>query len=507
MPSTGATFAKDTPRRPRTWRGGSAGRIRGLRVCAAGLAAILATAPLTCLAQVNLPDFGDPADATMSAAEEREIGRAFMREVRARFTIIEDPEVVDYVQSLGYNLVSQTDPGNAGFTFFVVADDAINAFAAPGGYIGLNSGLIVSTETEGELASVVAHEIAHVTQRHIARALALGERTNMAALAGLVAAIIIGTQNSQAGQAAAAAATAGSAQAQLNFTRSNEKEADRVGMQLLAGAGYDPRAMPVFFEKLQTASRYYGRPPEFLSTHPVTTSRIADTRNRAAQYPYRQVPDTLSYQLAREKVRVITSRDSDGLLAEFEDRLQRVSESERAAVRYGRALALAEAGRHDQARAELSQLAEDHPDRMSFRAALARHEMLHGDLKEALRLYEDAYGLFPDNKLVVHGYSEALVRAGEGRKALKVIEDHARTHHLDAALHRIAAEAHRQSGNVVESRMSLAEHYYLNGDLDAAIQQLRIATRESSGSDFYRSSRLEARLKELEQERQQRAAR
>jgi predicted Zn-dependent protease len=280
--------------------------------------ALCASLPLAAIGQNQLPDFGDPASSTLSPADEREIGALLMRQIRAYMPVIDDPEIEGYIQSLGYNLLSGGTQGSTDFYFFVIADPAINAFAMPGGYIGINSGLITSAESESEVASVVAHEIAHVTQRHIARAIAASEGTQYATLAAVIAGLIIGTQNSEAGQAAVAGAAAAGAQSQLNFTRSNEKEADRVGIGMLAKAGYDPRAMPTFFEKMHLASRYYSRPPEFLSTHPVTTSRIADSRSRAEQYPYKQIADSASFGLTRAKLNVLTSNNLPRLLAIYE---------------------------------------------------------------------------------------------------------------------------------------------------------------------------------------------
>ena len=239
---------------------------RVLRVLAIGT--LCAWLPLAAIGQNQLPDFGDASSAALSPADERELGAIFMRQIRAQLPVIDDPEIEDYAQSLGYKLLSGAGEGSLDFYFFVIADPIINAFAIPGGYIGIHSGLITSTESESELAAVIAHEIAHVTQRHIARSIAAAEGTQYATLAAVIAGILIGTQNSQAGQAAIAGATAAGTQSRLNFTRSNEQEADRVGINMMAKAGYDPRAMPAFFEKLDTASRYYSKPPEFLSTPP-----------------------------------------------------------------------------------------------------------------------------------------------------------------------------------------------------------------------------------------------
>jgi predicted Zn-dependent protease len=469
------------------------------------LAAMLARVPVAG-AQIQLPDFGDSSSNVFSRADEKAIGEAFMRAIRSNLTVIDDPEVEQYIQWIGYRIVSESDYQNIGFTFFVLADDAINAFAAPGGYIGVNSGLITASDSESELASVLAHESAHVTQRHIARSIELADRTNIPAIAGLIAAIIIGTQNSQAGAAAAAAVAGGRAQKQIDFTRANEKEADRVGMQLLENAGFDPRAMPSFFEKLQSASRYYRRPPEFLSSHPVTTSRIADTRGRAERYPYRQYRDGLSYSLVKAKLRARLEFEPKEAVRYFRDLIDDGRYSSLPAAKYGLAISLERAGRPREANEILRELVKKHPDRMSFRAALGENEFRAGDLNEALRIFAEGLGVFPDNKILIRGYAKALIQAGQGRRALDVVESYGRLHDLDAALYRIRAQAFQLVGNSAESHISLAEHYYQNGELGAAIHQLELASRVSD-NDFYRSSRIEARLQELETEKILRAQR
>jgi predicted Zn-dependent protease len=457
--------------------------------------------PLTAGGQNQLPDFGDPSSATLSPAEEREIGALIMRQIRVQLPVIDDPEIEGYIQSLGYNLVSSGAAGSSDFYFFVIADPEVNAFAIPGGYIGIHSGLITNTESESELASVVAHEIAHVTQRHIARAIAAAENTQYATVAGIIAGLLIGiVGGGDAGQAAVIGAAAAGAQSQINFTRANEKEADRVGMNMLAAAGYDPRAMPTFFEKLGLASRYYSRPPEFLSTHPVTTSRIADTRGRAEQYPYKQYANSQSYELTRAKLRVLTSANPRRLLGELESELKEDRKTGRDATLYARALVLAELGESERAQAELRKLVAAHPERVRFRVALAKQELTTEKPKQALATYRDAYSLFPDSKQLVRSYVDALLRNGQGRLALKMLDDYSHLYSKDATLYRLEAEAYRQIGKVMDSRMALAEHYYRNGELDAAIHQLQLAANEPGG-DFYQNSRLDARLKELESER------
>ena len=472
-----------------------------LRAAVAAVA-VGACLPLSSGAQVQLPDFGDTASVTLSPAEERELGALIMRQVRATLPIIEDAEVEEYVQSLGYKLVSSGSGATTDFYFFVISVPVVNAFALPGGYIGINSGLITATESESELASVMAHEIAHVTQRHIARAIAAQENTQFATLAAVIAGLILGAvADPQAGQAAVVGATAASAQSQINFTRANEKEADRLGIQMLASADFDPNAMPSFFEKLDLASRYYTKPPEYLSTHPVTTSRIADSRGRAAQFPRKPYVESTSYDLIRAKLEVLTTTDPQRLLTIFESRLEQAGKGDRTAALYGRALVLAELGQIDRAREELAKLVAAHPTRVGFRVALARQDIAAGRTEEGLAIFRDAYSLFPDSTQLVRGYVDALVRSGRNQDAIDVLNAYSRIYAKDPPMYRLEAEAYRQLGKSVNSRLALAEYYYRTGELDGAIHQLELGLNEPGG-DFYVQSRIEARLQELQRERE-----
>lgn len=450
-------------------------------------------------AQVRLPDFGDSSETVLNAATDRALGQAFMRQIRASMTIIDDPEVEDYVQTLGYRLVSVSDSQRLGFNFFVVQDGGINAFAAPGGWVGLNSGLIAASDSESELASVVAHEIAHVTQRHIARRFEASERSNMAALAGLLAAIAIGTQNSEAGQAAAAAVIGSQAQSSLNYSRDFEKEADRVGMQLLDGAGFDPAAMATFFEKLQGAGRYYRRPPEFLSTHPVTTSRIAEARSRLASFGFRQHADSRRFRMVRAKLLVLTAEDLPALANTFREQIQKNAPASSPGLRYGLALTHRRMGKLEEAYAELEALNREVPDDVAVRMALASTAMQSGREREALAMMEDAASLRPDNRLVARAYVGALLRSRQHDKAMRVLEEYRRTGAPDAELLRYRAQVLDAVGRTAESQATLAEHYYRRGQLDAAIQQLVLASRHPD-NNFYNASRIEARLEELRAE-------
>ena len=459
-------------------------------------------------AQVRLPDFGDAAEELLSPTEERALGEAFMREVRARLSLVDDPLVERYIQSLGYRLVASSGRSDLDFTFFVVEDPSLNAFAAPGGFVGVHSGMITATQSESEFASVLAHEIAHVTQRHIVRTIEHAGRSDLPAVAGILAAIIIGAQDVEAGQATAAAVMGATTQRRINFTRQNELEADRVGIGILAEAGFDPREMAGVFEKLQNAARYARQPPEFLSTHPVTTNRIAEARDRAARLPYRQHASSESYYLVRAKLRVRGVGDPQRVLDELIEERSTGHARSLAANTYGQAIALTRLGREGDAREMLERLVESHPDNPTFIDELAGTLLRSGDVSRALALYSEALDLYPDDKGLVRRHAAALNEVGRPNDALKLIDEYAQLHPIDSEMYRLRADANQQLGRLLESRADLAEHYYLSGDLDAAIQQLRLATQAPNrGEDFYAITRVEARLEALEAERRMRGTR
>ena len=454
--------------------------------------------------QSELPDFGDASAGTLSPAEERRLGEAFMREVRARLTLVDDPEVEEYVNSMGRRLAAASDAPAQPFNFFVVAQDDINAFAGPGGYIGINAGLITITDSEGELASVLAHEMAHVTQRHIARRFEQQERSSLPVFAGILAAVVLGSQSPDLGQAVAAAAIGSAVQTSLNFSREAEQEADRVGMQVLARAGYDPRAMPSFLEKLQSAKRFARKPPEYLSTHPLATSRIADLRARAEQATRSEHEDSLRYRLVQAKLEVLSDDDPEHALEFFKDALERGEYESLSATAYGLALALTRTGAHDEAREVFEKLIERHPEELSIRTAAAKNELAAGRASQSIEFFAEAYDRLPSSRALVTGFAEALVRGRRSDEALALLDSYMRSHEADHRLHRLAAEAYAQVGKTTRSRFALAEHYYLSGQLGAAIYQLELAAQDPDAG-YYLLSRMEARLEELLQEQRLRS--
>ena len=465
-------------------------------MCLAAALVLLALAPIVG-AQVALPEIGDPSRRALSSTEEYALGDAFLREIRVHLTLLDDLEIESYVGAMGDALVAAGESQEQRFRFYVVDSPRINAFAGPGGIIAVNTGLIALTRNESELASVVAHEIAHVTQRHLARAFEVAERTNPLAIAGLLAALVLASQNPEMGQAAVASVLAGSIQKGLDFTRQNEQEADRVGTALLARAGYDPRAMPTFFERLQQSNRYYAQPPEFLSTHPVTITRIAESRARAEQYPYKQHADSVDYLLVKAKVQALAIPKPAEAIAQFEAQMKEGLFRSEDAVRYGLAVALMRAQRWGEARPHVEWLLERHPQRVAMLAAMADIERRTGAQAKARSIYRDTLSVFTHDALMTREYAEMLLDEGEVEQALTLLQDYAKVRTPDATVFGLLARAYDGAGRRLEANAALAEQHFARGDVSAAINQLDIALRAPGGSD-YAAARTQARLEELQ---------
>ncbi len=459
--------------------------------------------PLLCLslifpaAAVDLPSIGDPSERLITPEQERQLGEAFMRQLRQQVPFVDDAELQSYLSGLGNRLVANSDAPSQRFTFFIVKDDAINAFAAPGGFIGMHSALILASRNESELAGVLAHEIAHVTQKHLVRAYDSASRMSLPAAAAILAAILIGTQNSEAGQAALMSVQAGAIQQQINFTRANEKEADNIGMQTLARSEFDPMGMPGFFERLQQSTRYYGDSlPPFLSTHPVTLDRIADSTARAEQTRPHTVRDSLSFYLAQAKLRVLTTSDAATALAFFESQKTDPPVPE-TARQYGHALALARSGDSDAAVKKLNQLAAADPDRIAYQLALAQIEQKTGRSDAALSRFRRILDIYPANPVLVEGYAHALLNAGHYAEAYRLLEAQQRRQTTrDPGVYQLLAKAATGLKQDADAHEAMAEYYYLSGQTHGAIEQLELASARA-GKDFYQSSRIEARLREL----------
>ncbi len=449
----------------------------------------------------GLPDLGDASDAVLSDKQERTIGNRVMREVRIDPAYVDDPEISDYVKVLGNRLLGAADAPRRPIEFFVVQDDAVNAFALIGGHIGLHTGLILLTRNESELAGVVGHEIAHILQRHQSRLYQGQGKYQLASLAALALAILASRGGgSQSGQIAEAAMVTGSAiaiQGQLDYTREHEREADRVGVTLVDRGGYDPRGMVSFFERMQRANRLneFKSAPTYLRTHPLTVERIADMQSRVESMPARLVPDSFDYRLARAKLRAASGSATDAV-AHFRDQL-----ADRTVLRaredvYGLALALRRLREFAPAEKELATIRAGEGNHPAFEWLAAQLQADQGRTDAALETYRAALAAFPHYRGLVYGYAQLLLEAGRKDEAIAWLDEKVRATPDDAKLYELQSRAFAAAGKRLAQHRAQAEAYYRRGNLAAAVGQLEIATRER-GSDFYELSIVDARLREL----------
>lgn len=478
-----------------------------------GILSLAFLASSVCAEDINLPDMGSPADALLSKSVEARIGRAIMRDIRASGMVVEDPQIAEYISEIGHRIAAQTNDGDHEFTFFVVDDSRINAFALPGGYIGVHTGLIEASRNEDELAGVVAHEVAHVTQRHIARAVHASSRQSMLTTALMLGAMVLGAASgdSDVVQAGMAISQGGAAQQQINFTRSNEYEADRIGIKALTDAGFDAYGMASFFEVMsrQDTSSPDARIPDFLRTHPVTTERISEARARAADYPRIVSEDSPSYGIARARI-VVQRYDTAKMAVEHFERVPYSRQSE--FDRYGRAVAYQRDGRHADANKIFEDLLAADQTVIAYHIGLAQTQLALEDYDKSEQSFARAVRLFPRNVPLVIHYAEALLQVGNPEAAHAILLDLLNNVPPTPGQVRLIAKAANEAGDVAEAMYYMSEFRLMTGDLIGGISFLRQALalpelqeiqriRFEARIDFIREFMSEEQLKQLQRAR------
>lgn len=447
---------------------------------------------------ITLPELGDASSTALSVRQERRIGEEVFRQIRRDPSFMDDPEITEYLNALGGSLVSASSMAGQSFEFFMIADPAINAFALPGGFVGIHSGLVLAAQSESEFASVVAHEISHVTQRHIARGIGSQQQLSIANLAGAILAVLASRNGSQAGQAIAMASQAGAVQAQLAYTRDFEREADRTGIDLLMKAGFDASGMVSFFERLQRATRLQeNNAPGYLRTHPLTVERISDMQNRIQGTGYRQHLDKIDFQLVRARLRA--SQDTGKSAFDyFEQQLSEGRYSVEGAAQYGSAYAALRMANFPLAEQRIqiaNRLLGKHPMLDMLHARIAAGT---GDMNRAISILRASLDVRPDFRPSHYAEVEFLQRAGKFKEALDAVERSLRMYPKDAKLYGLKAAALSSTGQRFLSHQSQAESYVLLGSLPLAIEQLQLGLK-AGDANFYQLSSGEARLRELRQ--------
>ncbi|GJM14415.1 MAG: putative beta-barrel assembly-enhancing protease [Pseudohongiella sp.] len=458
-------------------------------------------------AQTPLPSLGDRISGAVSLDQEYSIGQGFLSSIRRSAPTIPDALLNDYLENLTYKLAARSQLQDHRLSFVIIDSAELNAFAAPGGIIGVNTGLFLNATTEGEFASVLAHEIAHVSQRHFARGVDEAQAGRIPQMAALLASVVImATSDAGHGQAALTAAQGRAMDNQLRFSRSNEAEADRVGQNTMYQAGFDPDDMTSLFEHLNANSRFGRRPPEFLLSHPITERRISDSRARAARYPDRPYSESLEYQHMRARVVAHYANDKQALVNEFEENLANSSSDFTLdANRYALAVAYWENGEYTKATETLKVLLDKEPNRISYVVTQAEIYTRQNEAGMAALFLSRHLDINPGNHPLAMAYAEALIEARNYAEAASFLERHVQSRESDHNIWYQIAEIQGQAGNISKVHQARAEYYQLLGDFNNARLQFQYALRieRDNGAVAAEQARLRQKMMEMQSKEQQ----
>jgi len=467
------------------------------------VACLMAGSGARAMENLKLPNLGESSTSLFSAEYEYQLGRAWLRIFRGQVPLVDDPLLFSYLEDLVFRLVNHSELQDRRVDIVVVDNPTINAFAVPGGVIGIHNGLLLHAQSEDELATVIAHEIAHLSQRHFSRRVEFQQKQQPLTLGSMLAGfVLMATAGGDAGMAALSAAQAAARDSALRYSRSNEAEADRIGMQTLVKAGMNPHAAPSMFERMLQISRYStgNRVPEFLRTHPLSENRIADTRNRARQYPKKIQEVDLDYQLMRARVINQLSDTPEQAIAKFRSELDGSPRSPEAA-RYGLMLALTDAGRTDEAALILDSLWSRERDRLEYIIADSELDIASNRPERAADKLKARLLNSPGNHALVMTYARALMAAGKSHVAEEVLVEQSKRRPGDPHLWYLLAEVQGLAGNIAGLHQSRAEYFILNGILDEAEKQLRYALR-TVNDNYTVSARINQRLRDVAEMRE-----
>ena len=444
-----------------------------------------------------LPEIGVVASDALTIEREKILGDNIMRQLRGQAPLIQDPVLSEYIQDLGNRMVAQADNAKFPFTFFLIRNPVINAFAFYGGHIGIHSGLITQADNESELASVVAHEIAHVTQRHLARSQQEAQRSTPLQIASMLGGILLAMADPEAGMAALSLGMAGNQQNQINYTRRMEQEADNIGIGILARAGFDPQGAPRFFGKLAAKAKSpTANQLAFLRTHPIPEERIAETRARAERYGRVERAPDLDFQLAKARLAARYSGDPARQTVHFIEQSNNTTGEIHLAAKYGLAIAYFELEEYEQAKAILVNLLQNDPENLFYLDALTDVHLRLQAPKLAISLLKPHWQLRPQNKVLALNYANALIANQAYPGAIQVLRDLLLIDNQDYLAYSLLVDAYAQSQQRKEMHKANAERFALIAAYPLAIDELNYAYNRVQ-TDFLEKQRIKARIEQL----------
>ena len=445
----------------------------------------------------KLPEIGAAGASILSIEKERQIGDIAMRQIRATQPLLNDPVLIEYINHLGNQMVKNASDVNYKFEFFLVRNEELNAFAFFGGHIGIHSGLITSADTESELASVVAHEISHVTQRHLARKMEDQSRTQTLSMAGMLSGVLLTLINPTMGMAALTTSMAASQQSSINYTRGNEKEADRVGIKLLSDSGFDPNGAPNFFAKMQEKYRYKSLPPAMLLTHPLSEARITDARLRAHSLPAVSLPPSLDFELTKSRIKARYEGDPKSNIAYFKKVLDKRTYALKEAALYGLGMSYFENKEYDKASEIIEQLFQKDQNNLFYVDLLSDLFIQTKQFDKAITMLSNLHKLMPNNQVITLNYANVLHEAGKHEEAQLLLQDFLLVRPGNMIAYDLLTNIYRKQDKKSQMHFAKAEVIALHGGFSQAVDELQTAY-SVAGDQPLLKKRIKARILQLQ---------
>jgi len=455
----------------------------------------------------QLPDIGTVGAGVLTIEKEKEYGWGFRLMANRSLPIIHDPILNNYINDLGQNIVSHADSVKLPFNFFLIEDSEINAAAFLGGHIKIHTGLFLYANNESELAGVVAHEVAHITQRHLARTLEQQSLSNPASLAALAGSILLALVSPTAGIAALSTSLAVNVQSQINYTRANEYEADRIGITILHNAGYDPYGMANFFGKLSEKYKYASLPPQMLSTHPLPEARLAEARLRAGQLETKRIKSNLNYQLSKARI-TVRYRKVTGLasISYYQSQLSNKRYQIKEAAQYGLALSYFKNKEYKKAHTLVTELLAKDPSNLFYLDFMTDVLIATKQTEKAIQLLSPYQQKSPENAVLTLNLVVALQQAKQYQQASQLLERFLRTHPDHILGHKIAIDLYKATQDRAKEHALKAQYLALQGRFREASQEMGSAlvyaqspldqARYSASIEYYKKQ--DIRLKSLQ---------
>jgi predicted Zn-dependent protease len=444
----------------------------------------------------QLPEIGVVASDAITIDKEKVIGDVIMRQLRGQAPLVHDPVLQEYIQSLGNRLVIHADNTKFPFKFFMINNPVINAFAFYGGHIGIHTGLLAQASTESELASVVAHEIAHVTQRHLARRVQMQQRSSPLQIASLIGGLLLAIADPEAGIAAVQAGAAANQQASINFTRNNEQEADNIGINILNRAGFDPMGAPGFFDRLVSQSRGRSNQLAFLQTHPLPESRVAETVTRARSYGKRDVPPSLEFHLAKARIIARYMGNARRNIESFESLQGKGNPIQQKANEYGLAIAYFEGERYRDAKTIMDKLLKNDAENLFYLDLMTDIYIKLDSPRQAVSLLSPLWQVKPQNKVLTLNLANAYISAQQFDPAIEMLRDLLLVDKESFLAYQLLNDAYNLNRQKKEAHMAQAEIYALISAYPLAIDELQFAYNQAN-ADTIEKQRIKGRISQF----------